>query len=145
MEPTQTEAASPSTLLGDFRKLIEQFKLPGIDVDALLEARRKDIDALAEANQTALAGFQSLTQKQADILKTTLDELQGLVKQTKSSGSADDASAKEVVQQGLKKAFANMRELAEVAYTSQSDAFAVVGRRVEENIQEVKSLLRPKK
>ena len=41
MEQTQTEPAAPSTLFGDFTKLIEQFKLPGIDVNALMEARRK--------------------------------------------------------------------------------------------------------
>ena len=144
MEQTQTEPAAPSTLFGDFTKLIEQFKLPGIDVNALMEARRKDIDALAEANRTALAGFQSLTQKQAEILRTTMDELQALVRQATASGSADGGSTREVVQQALQKAFANMRELAEVAYRSQSDAFAVVTRRVQENILEVKSLLQPK-
>jgi len=48
------------------------------------------------------------------------------------------------VQQALQKAFLSMRELAEVAYKSQTDAFAVVSQRAQENIQEVKGLLHRK-
>ncbi|HWS66952.1 MAG TPA: TIGR01841 family phasin, partial [Steroidobacteraceae bacterium] len=130
---------------GDFSKLIEQFKLPGIDLNALMEARRKDIDALAAANRTALEGIQSLNQKQSEILRATMDQLQSIVKTVTATGSATPASTGEVVQQALQKAFLSMRELAEVAYKSQSDAFAVVSQRAQENIQEVKGLLQPKK
>jgi phasin family protein len=144
MEQPKTGQATPAALFGDFSKLIEQFKLPGIDLNAILEARRKDIEALAAANRTALEGIQSLSQKQAEILRTTMDQLQLLVKHM-ASGSATSANTSEVVQQTMQKAFASMRELAEAAYKSQSDAFAVVSQRVQENIQEVKSLLQPKK
>jgi len=48
------------------------------------------------------------------------------------------------VQQALQKALANMRELAEAGYKAQADTFAVVSRRVQENIQELKTLLQPK-
>ena len=44
----------------------------------------------------------------------------------------------------LQKALANMRELAEAGYKAQADTFAVVSRRVQENIQELKTLLQPK-
>jgi phasin family protein len=109
-----------------------------------MEARRKDIEALAAANRTALEGIQSLSQKQAEILRTTMDQLQSLVRQM-AAGSASSSSTGEVVQQALQKTFVSMRELAEAAYRSQADAFAVVGQRVQENIQEVKALMQPKK
>ena len=38
--------------LADLTKLAEQFKLPGVDVSALVEWQRKDLEALAEANPT---------------------------------------------------------------------------------------------
>ena len=145
MEQPKTEQAASTNLFGDFSKLLEQFKLPGIDLNAMIEARRKDIEALAAANRTALEGIQTLGQKQAEILRTTMDELQSLVKQLTTPGSATSASTSEAVQQALQKAFANMRELAELAYKSQSDAFAVVSQRVQENMQEMKTLLQPKK
>jgi len=143
MDQAKAGQAPSTTLFGDFSKLIEQFKLPGIDLNALMEARRKDIDALAAANRTALEGIQSLNQKQAEILRATMDQLQSIVKT--AAGSATSASTGEIVQQALQKAFLSMRELAEVAYKSQSDAFAVVSQRAQENIQEVKGLLQPKK
>jgi phasin family protein len=137
--------ATPGSLFGDLSKLIEQFKLPGIDLNAVMEARRKDIEALAAANRTALEGFQSLSQKQAQMLRTTMDQLQSLVRQMATTGGATSASTREVVQQTLQKTFESMRELAETAYKSQSDAFALVSRRVQENVEEVKALLQPKR
>ena len=146
-QPTgQAQSASANSLFGDFSKLIEQFKLPGIDVHLMMEARRKDLEALAAANRTAVEGVQALGRKQTEILRTTLEEVQSLVKHLTPAGSGgSSASATEVVQQALQKTFTNMRELAESAYKSQSDAFAIVNQRVQENIREVESLLRPKK
>jgi phasin family protein len=145
MEQDKTGQSTAAGLFGDFTKLIEQFKLPGIDLNAVMEARRKDIGALAAANRTALEGIQSLSQKQAEILRSTMDQLQSLVKQMTTTGNATSAGTREVVQQALQKTFESMRDLAETAYKSQSDAFAVVNHRVQENIQEVKALLQPKK
>jgi len=140
------EQFDPTKMLGEFTKMMEQFKLPGIDVAAIMEARRKDLEALAAANQTALQGMQSLAQKQAEILQTTLTQLQSLVQQATQSGSATEISAKtgELVQQALHKALENMRELAEAGYKAQSDTFAVITKRVQENIQELQALLQPK-
>ena len=141
MNQTDTGTAAPQKLMSDFTKLFEQFKLPGIDLNAVLESRRKDIDALAAANRTALEGAQALGQKQIDVLRTTIDEVQSMLKQSKDT----PAAARELVNQAVQKAFANMRELADVAYRSQSEAAAVVSRRVQENIEELKTLVQAKK
>ena len=53
----------------DISKLMEQFKIPGVDLGAVVEARRKDIEALTQANQQAYQGMQALAQRQAEILK----------------------------------------------------------------------------
>ena len=140
------EQVNATQMLGEFTKMMEQFKLPGIDVAAIMEARRKDFDALAAANQVALQGMQSLGQKQAEILQTTLTQLQSLVQQVTRSGSTTEKSAKagELVQQALHNTLANMQELAEAGYKAQSDTFAVVTKRAQENIQELQRLLQPK-
>ena len=54
----------------------EQFKIPGVDLGAVVEARRKDIEALTQANQQAYQGMQALAQRQAEILKETMSEWQ---------------------------------------------------------------------
>jgi len=143
---SSNELFDPTKMLTDFIKTMEQFKVAGIDMTAIMEARRKDFEALTAANQTALQGMQALGEKQAEILRTTLTELQSLLQQAAQLGSVAEKSAKtdELVQQALQKALANMRELAEAGYKAQADTFAVVSKRVQENIQELKTLLQPK-
>ena len=136
------DAANP---FGEFTKMLEQFKLPGFDVPAIMEARRKDVEALVTANQAALQGMQSLAQKQAEMLRSTLGELQSLAGQFSTAGGAPSAQTAELVQQTLHKALADMQQLAQAAYQTQAESYAVIAKRVEENVQELKTLLQPKK
>jgi len=129
----------------DVTKLMEQFKLPGIDIPAIVEARRKDIEALAEANRIAFEGMQALAQKQAEILQKSMQEAQAAMQGMTAGPSAASAGNQgELIQQAFQKALSNMRELAEMAGRSQAQAMEVVGKRVQENIEETKKLLQPK-
>ncbi|AOJ84814.1 chemotaxis protein [Burkholderia savannae] len=139
MDPTNVKS-----IFSEYTKVIGQFKLPGIDPGALLESSRKDIEALAAANTTALGGMQSLVEKQAEILQTTLTELQSFVTNLAASGDSPK-NAGELVQQALHKAMVDMRELADTAYRTQSDSIAVVTKRVAGHVEELKATLTPKK
>ncbi|HLX03826.1 MAG TPA: TIGR01841 family phasin [Trinickia sp.] len=139
------ETTNPNSLFAEYAKMIEKFKLPGIDVSAVLESQRKDIEALAAANATAISGMQTLGQKQAEILQSTMSQVQSLVTQLTTAGATPSSSAGELVQQALHKALADMQELADTAYKTQSDSFAVVSKRVSEHVEELKALLQAKK
>jgi len=123
----------------DIAKIMGQFKLPGIDMSAILEARRKDIEALTQANTIAFEGVQSLAQKQAEILRESMEEAQ-LAMHRMAAGTAPANATKqgELVQQAFQKALANMQALAEMAGKSQVEAFDVISKRVQRNIQESK-------
>ncbi|WP_454724793.1 MULTISPECIES: phasin family protein [Cupriavidus] len=138
--------ATTSNPFTDFSKMLEQFKLPGVDMTSVIEARRKDIDALTEANKVAYQGMQALVQKQTEILSKTMQEIQAAAQQMGTGGSPAEAMAKqgEFVQQGLQKAFNNMRELAEMAQKSQAEALAVITKRAEQNIEDAKNLMKGK-
>src|SRR5262245_14710410 len=135
--------SSPANLFGEIGRIIEQFRLPGLDAAAVLEARRKDIEALAEANRIALAGARDLARKQSDILQNTLQELQALVTdgRTAASVAKNPAQAGELIQKTLDQALGNMRDLAELACKSQTEAFGVVSGRVQHNVAELRALL----
>jgi len=137
------ESTNPNSIFAEYQKLIGQFKLPGIDVSAVLEARRKDVEAIAQANTTVLAGVQLLAQKQSEILRSTLTELQSLAIRAAQSGQSA-AKAGEVVQLALHKAMVDMQELADTACKAQSDSMAVVTKRVAEHVEELKAALQPK-
>jgi phasin family protein len=138
-------ATQPGNIFGEYTKLITQFKLPGVDIAAILESRRKDIEALAEANMTALAGVQQLGQKQVDIVRSTMTELQSLVARLRTPGSESPGATGEGVQKALQRAFVDMQELADAAYRAQTDSIAVVTKRFAEHVEELKVLVQPKK
>ena len=136
---------NPTPPFVDVTKLMEQFKLPGIDMQAIVEARRKDIEALTEANRIAFQGMQALAQKQAEILQKSMQEAQAAMQGLAGGQTAASAgNPGELIQQAFQKALSNMRELAEMAGKSQAQAMEIVSKRVQENIEDAKKLMQPK-
>lgn len=135
--------SSPATLSGEIGKILEQISLPGLSLPALIEGRRKDIEALAEANRIALAGAQELAARQREILQQTVRELQALVLQGKApeGGAALPAQFGDLVRKSLQDTLGNMRALAELAAKSQTEAFEVVGARVRRSLEELRAQL----
>ncbi|AQV96698.1 chemotaxis protein [Cupriavidus necator] len=139
------ESTTPNNLFSQYTSMIRQFKLPGLDLTAILESRRKDIEALLAANSTALSGMQALGQKQADILRAAMADAQSLIAQRTAADAKASGNAGDVVQQGLRKAVTNMQDLADTLYKTQADCFAVISKRVTENVEELKARLQPGK
>ncbi|HWT37324.1 MAG TPA: TIGR01841 family phasin [Paraburkholderia sp.] len=135
------ESTSANGIFTEYTKLIGQFKLPGLDMSAMLESRRKDIQAIIEANTTALAGVQSLAQKQSEILRTSLGEMQAFFARFTQPGGQPIASTGETARQALHQALVDVQDLVDAAYRAQSDSVAVVTKRVAEHVEEVKALL----
>ena len=138
--------ANPQMPFMDINQLMEQFKIPGVDLGAMMEARRKDIEALVAANQQAYEGMQKLGQRQAEMLRDAMAEWQTasaqlMSGQTPSAGAAKQA---ELGKQALERALANMRELAEMATTSQTQAWNLINQRFQENLEEFRRLAQPK-
>jgi phasin family protein len=118
----------------DFTTLMKDFKLPGVDLAAIMDREKKNIEALAEANRVAFEGWQALVRRQAEILQES-------VKQAVGTMQGEDAGAKrmDLATHAFQTALSNMRELAEMAAKSQKEAFDVIRKRVEENL----AVLRP--
>jgi phasin family protein len=127
----------------DIAKIFEQLRVPGVDVSALMEASRKDIEALTEFNKIALQSSQTMAQKQVEILQKTMEELTQAIAPGKPLENA--AKQGELVQHAVEKAFEYMRELAEVARKAQAEALDVVNKRAQEKMQELTSLVQSKK
>ena len=128
---------NPSKLFDDIAKLAQQYKRPGIDIDAVLQGRRKDVETLLEVGRIAQSGAESLAQKQAEMLRASLEDLRSVLSaQANTEGGKPDA-----VRQAAEKAIGNVGELAQIALKSQSAAFDAVRQRAQENINELKALL----
>ena len=129
----------------DITKILEQFKLPGMDISALMEARRKDVEALTQANQIAYQSMQALAQREAEILQQTMAEWQGaMAGMAGKSPTEMAAKGTELATQAFGNALTNMRELAEMATKSQTQAYEVLNKRFQENLEEMRKLMQPK-
>jgi phasin family protein len=129
----------------DVTKILEQFKLPGIDLQAVVEARRKDMEALAQANQIAYENIQALARREAEILQQTMSEWQGAMAGMAGKSPAEVAAkGTELAGQAFGRALSNMRELAEMATRSQAQTYEVLNRRFQENLDELRKLMQPK-
>lgn len=128
--------------LDDLGKLIEQFKLPGADMSALVEWQRKDLEALAEANRQAYEGIKALAERRNEILRETLAQWQGALQDM----AGKDALAKqtESAQQGVQQAIENFRELAAMEAKTRNNSWKVVQDRLQENMADLQKLLQPK-
>ena len=137
---TKSKSALPS--LADLGKLVEKFKLPGIDVNAIVESQRKDMEALAEANPQAYEGIKALAQRRNEILQEALVQWQDAMK----DATGKDALSKraEMAKKGVQQAIANFRELAEMEAQSRGKAWKVLQDRFQENVSNLQKLLKPK-
>lgn len=136
---TAKAAASP---FGDIGKIIEKFKVPGIDLAAIADSQRKDMEALAEANRVAYEGIRALAQRRNEILMESLQEWQDAMKDASGKGAL--AKQAELAKTGVQKAIENFRELAEMEAATRSQAWKVVQSRFEENLANLQKLLKPK-
>lgn len=145
----QTVAQEDSTRqaqpFGDVTAMMAKFEMPGIDMAAIVEARRKDIQALVDANTASFASMQALAGKQTEMLSQAMQGMQDAAKSLVSGGGPADAGQQsEVVRKGFEKTLANMKELAEMAQNAQSEAMAKITQRASSQMQELKAMVTPK-
>lgn len=127
----------------DISKALGEVSLPGIDLKALVEARRRDLEALAKANQLAVDGVRAVADKQAELLQAVIGELGSKIKELTAKG-VPSADTTDLARRTIEKALAAMRDVAEAAARPQSAAVEVISTRVSESIAEIRQLLQRK-
>jgi phasin family protein len=148
--PTATPTAAPPTPATppkfDLRAMLEKLRLPGVDAQKLIEAHRKDLDALLAANERAVIAIEALTRKQADMLAHVVKEWHASARDAIAHGSGaeklNQASAR--LHNAFAQALTNMREMAEIASKSGQDVLAVLNKRYHETIEEFRAAIHPK-
>ena len=101
-ESKQSTGADASAMpwLDDLKKLIDKYQPPGVDVAALVDWQRKDMEALTEANRQAFEGIKALIDRRNEILQETLAQWQATVKDATSAEAVSKQT--EAVKQGVK-------------------------------------------
>ena len=132
----------PSKMSEEFTKAFSQFKMPGVDVNEIIASQKKNMEALTAANQTAISGIQAVATRQAEIMQQTLTATAAAAEDLVKSGSPQDAASKQadLVKSTFEKALSDMTEIADMVTKSNTEASALINKRVSESLEEVQKL-----
>lgn len=132
----------PGKMMEEFSKMLKQYNLPGVDMDALMASQKKNLEALTQANRVALEGMQAVAKRQAEILQETMNEASKAVDVLSKAGSPTEVAAKqaELAKDAFERALANMRELAEMVAKSNEEATSTINARISATLDEIKDM-----
>ncbi len=139
-----------SSVTATIRQLLERYNLPGFDLEAFIQGRQADIDAVSRSTAIAFTGAQTITEKQVELLKATLDQLNEALSSRASaggSGSVEEVAKKQrdLMQSTLTSTLEGMREMAEAAQRAQTEIFDIGLERARSNAEQMRTLLFPQK
>ena len=130
--------------LPDVGKIIDQLKVPGLDIKQLIESSRKDVEAIVAANERAYNAMDTLVRRQADLLTKSINEWQSGTKDLLTGKAAAKTATRQVDQarQALERALGNAREIAEFVAKSHEDVTGILNRRIQESVEDIRLRLK---
>jgi len=123
----------------DLRSLLEGMKLPGLNLQSLIEARGKDTEAFLAANRRAFEGYREFNAKQAEILTRTMQQLQSGARDIVSGQPTPESVGRvaEQAQQLYAQTLTDLYAMAEVAARAHQDVIGIINRRVGEGLKAI--------
>jgi len=135
-------ARSAATKKPGVAQTLKQLDLTGV-AGKLVEGRRKDLQAIVEANKKSYAGIQAVVQRQTAMLKEAIGQWQALAGSVSVAEPRESITKlNEMARASFQSSLGNIRELAELAGRSQAEAFEVLKARIQENVDEVNQMLK---
>jgi len=124
----------------DLTKAFGEFRLPGLDVEAVVATQQKNLEALTQANQLAVEGARALAQRQVEIAQKAFAEASALLREWTQPGAPEERLARnvEVVKQAFETGLATARELNELTAKASTDVFSVITRRMSQGFDEMR-------
>jgi phasin family protein len=129
----------PSFFNFDVTKL---FAFRPFDMEAAWAAQRRNIEALSQANQLAVEGAQALARRQIELTREAFEEMATLLRDLALPVSAEDRIAKqtEYTKHMIEKGVSHGREVVMLATKTGSEAAAVLHKRTNEGLDELRAL-----
>ena len=136
-----------SRMFGDVAKMVVNGKSPSVDFESLAAVQRKNMEAIATANQVAFEGFKACCQRQADLARQTVEEFGRVTKELNAVGTPEEKLIRqaELAKQGFESALNNTREIVDMVSKANDEAVTVLSRRMVANFDEMKAALEGKK
>jgi phasin family protein len=133
---------NPAKFTEELTSKLKDYRLPDIDVDAVVASQRNNVEALADASRAALEGAQAVAKRQSEIFQETMNQTAKSFDALAKAGSPSEVAAKqaELAKEAFEKALGNMRELAELVTKAQQGAMDKISGRISQSLDEIKDM-----
>jgi phasin family protein len=133
---------SNATPTFDPAALFAGFKVPNVDVEALISAQRRNVEAFTAANKVAVDGVKELAARQAEFTRATVDAYVAATRELMGVKDVQTGVAKQVelTKTAFETSVSNLRELAEIANKTNTEAFEVLNKRFVEGLGEIQAI-----
>lgn len=116
-------------------ELMESFKIPGVDIDAITEGQLKNIEAISRVGLLTAEGAAAIAQRQLEVLRNAFEHPPGGLRDANLSSQ----QLGEFASKAFETALAGTRELAEMTAKSNTEVFDVVRERITENLELIRT------
>lgn len=132
----------PAKFTEELTSKLKEYRLPGIDFDAVVASQRKNVEALTKASRAAFEGTQAVAKRQAEIFQETMNQTAKSFDTLAKASSPPEVAAKqaELAKEAFEKALGNMRELAEMVTKVQQGAIDTMSGRISQSLDEIKQM-----
>lgn len=133
------QPATPS-FMDMFAQFGRDLKLPNVDVEAVLEHHRKNLEALEKSAKASAAGASSLVTRQRQMLEDTLREVSELADSYRSPGTPREVMARqtEFARKAFESAVGNAGEVAEIVRKSGTESIDILRERIRQAMTEIR-------
>jgi phasin family protein len=124
-----------------FTKFGHDLKLPNVDIEAILDHHRRNLEALEQSARVTAAGASSLMHRQREMLQETLSEATEMARNYRAPGDAQKLIAQqtEFAKKAFESAVSNASEVAELVKKSGTESIDILRNRIKEAMAEVRS------
>jgi phasin family protein len=129
----------------DFKKMFEELRIPHVpDIETVLGAHRRNLEALSEANRLALEGAQTVARRHMEIMQATMSGLTQTLREIAATDTPNERAAKHaaLLQQAYENAVCNTRELGDLIQKSHTEAMDRLSQRFSEAMSEMRDVFK---
>ena len=125
----------------DFSKVWAEVKMPEFNVNAMIAAQQKNIEAINLANKAAVEGWQAFAKKQAELWQSAVEDTGALAQDVTFAKEPAEKLAKQAdfAKSAMKTGLANAREAQELAAKTANKTVDIVSKRLVEGMDEAVS------
>ena len=127
----------------DYSKVWADIKMSVFDVDALIAAHQKNIEAMNMANKAAVDGWQAFAKKQAELWQAAVENTGSLAQDVAAAKAPGDKIVKqaEFAKSSIEAGISSARDAQEVAAKATNKTVDIVSKRWVESVEEAVAMV----